>query len=135
MDARQADPVLETRQTALVGLGEDLRVGRRDRITPRPAAQPLRCVSSGYLSHGCRCVRSVPAEVAEAAWTRARAAGPDSDRFFQFAWEGAVWLAYGIGDDGVRGVYCPEHRAEREGRSLTEPVLRGALTRTRTGTA
>jgi len=127
MDALQPDPRISGLPGTLVGVGEDLGVGRRDRITPRPAAQPLRCVSSGYLSHGCRCQAAVPAEVAAAACTRARAAGPDGEGFFRFVWRGGVWLAYAVSDGSVRGVYCPEHRAEREERSHSDLIVREAL--------
>ncbi|HEX3512238.1 MAG TPA: hypothetical protein VHT27_14195 [Solirubrobacteraceae bacterium] len=76
----------------------------------------LRCVSSGYLTHGCSCEAQVPAEVVVAAWERERAERR-GDRFFRFAWRGEAWLAYGLRNGRVRGVYCPEHRAEREERT------------------
>ena len=65
---------------------------------------PLRCVSSGYLSGGCSCPRTIPAAVVVAAWAREleHAAG---ERFFHFAWSGGEWLAYGLEDGLVRGVY------------------------------
>ena len=34
-----------------------------------------------------------------------------------------MWLAYGLPDGGVRGVYCPTHRAEREQRLGYDPEL------------
>jgi hypothetical protein len=84
---------------------------------------PLRCVSSGYLSDGCSCRSSIPSSVVTAAWGVARErGGVRVDRFFHFAWRGEVWLAYGLQDGHVRGVYCPTHRAERdEHASLDEP--------------
>ena len=33
---------------------------------------------------------------------------------------GEVWAAYGLKNGLVRGVYCPEHTAEREQRTLAE---------------
>jgi hypothetical protein len=80
--------------------------------------RPIQCVSSGYLRGGCSCRATVPAAVAEAAWARRleRSAEPHSD-FFQFAWQGAVWLGFGLPDGQIRGVYCPTHRAERDARS------------------
>jgi hypothetical protein len=84
---------------------------------------PLRCVSSGYLSGGCSCRVSIPRSVVIAAWGAERErGGAYGDRFFHFAWRGDVWLAYGLKDGRVRGVYCPTHRAERdEHSSLSEP--------------
>jgi hypothetical protein len=38
------------------------------------------------------------------------------DQFFRFMWRGAEWLAYGLRDGRVRGVYCPEHNAQRSER-------------------
>ena len=80
--------------------------------------RPLRCVSSGYLSGGCSCPATVPAGVARAAWasTLAQAERPGSG-FFNFAWQGATWLAFGLADGRIRGVYCPTHRAQRDARS------------------
>jgi hypothetical protein len=89
-------------------------------IPMRRADRALRCVSSGYLSHGCRCHASVPAEVAAAAWSREQEAAGEEDRFFHFAWRGEVWLGYGVASAGVRGVYCPAHDAERSERSFSQ---------------
>jgi hypothetical protein len=79
---------------------------------------PLRCVSSGYLSDGCSCPRTIPADVVIAAWAREleRAGG---ERFFHFAWRDGMWLAYGLDNGLVRGVYCPDHSAERDERSYS----------------
>lgn len=80
--------------------------------------RPLRCVSSGYMSDGCSCQATVPTSVVAAAWeqelrrTRAR-----EDQFFTFTWNGGRWLAYGLRDGSIRGVYCPEHSARRAQRS------------------
>jgi len=84
---------------------------------------PLRCVSSGYLSDGCSCRLSIPSSVVTAAWRVERERGAVcGDRLFHFAWRGEVWLAYGLRDGRVRGVYCPTHRAERDEHvSLNEP--------------
>jgi hypothetical protein len=80
--------------------------------------RPLRCVSSGYLSDGCSCRSSIPARVVAAAWTQElERGGVRGDRLFRFAWHG-VWLAYGLRDGRVRGVYCPSHSAERDERSF-----------------
>ena len=35
------------------------------------------------------------------------------DQLFRFTWRGGEWLAYGLRDGRVRGVYCPEHNARR----------------------
>jgi hypothetical protein len=74
----------------------------------------LRCVSSGYLSGGCSCRSAIPSSVVTAAWASVLAHEHESrDRFFRFAWRGGVWLAFGLQDGRVRGVYCPEHSAAR----------------------
>jgi hypothetical protein len=84
----------------------------------------LRCVSSGYLSGGCSCQQTVPGGVADAAWARQLEQAPAvEDRFFRFVWRGAQWLGFGLRGGGVRGVYCPEHNAQRsERRSLNHNV-------------
>jgi hypothetical protein len=101
-----------TRQAGQEGAVIDLRsrAGREDR--------PIRCVSSGYMSGGCSCQAAVPAAVASSAWARelGRAEGPEGS-FFHFAWKGETWLGFGLAGGEVRGVYCPVHRAAREGRA------------------
>ena len=90
---------------------------RRLRVVSAPV-DLLRCVSSGYLADGCSCRESVPAGVARAAWAlELERAGACEDRFFRFDWGGGEWLAYGLRDGRVRGVYCPEHSAARAARS------------------
>jgi len=84
----------------------------------------LQCVSSGYLSGGCACRSSIPRDVATAAWSaELQRGGADADRFFNFTWRDGMWLAYGLPDGTVRGVYCPAHRAEREQRLGYDPQL------------
>jgi hypothetical protein len=78
----------------------------------------LRCVSSGYLSGGCSCPRTIPAGAVIGAWKRELEKAP-GDRFFHFSWGGGEWLAYGLEDGLVRGVYCPDHSAERDERSFS----------------
>lgn len=87
-----------------------LRAEREDR--------PLRCVSSGYMSGGCSCRAVVPAGVVFAAWAQEleRTSVP-VDCFFRFVWRGELWLAFGLANGHIRGVYCPTHRAERDARS------------------
>jgi hypothetical protein len=80
--------------------------------------RPLQCVSSGYLGDGCSCRSMIPAAVVAAAWCEERRrGGPRGDRFFRFTWQGGTWLAYGIGDGRIRGVYCPDHSAARDERA------------------
>jgi hypothetical protein len=83
----------------------------------------LRCVSSGYLSDGCSCSSRVPAAVVAAAWRSELERGRQRDGFFHFAWRAGTWLAYGLPDGTVRGVYCPAHRAERVQRLGYDPEL------------
>lgn len=93
-------------------------IPRRAVVPAARAHRELRCTSSGYLSHGCRCQITIPEHVVAAAWERERLFGNTQDRFFHVMWRDEVWLAYGLGDGTVRGVCCPEHRAEREERSF-----------------
>jgi hypothetical protein len=78
-----------------------------------------RCVWTSHPSHDYCCRAGIPATVVLAAWgaelERGRAGG---DRFFHFSWRGEVWLAYGLRNGCVRGVYCPMHSAARDGRSF-----------------
>jgi hypothetical protein len=96
--------------------------GIGQKATPRadaPDHRRLRCVSSGYLSGGCSCRSSIPSSVVTIAWREELGRGGlRGDRLFRFAWHGGVWLAYGLKDGGVRGVYCPSHSAERDVRSF-----------------
>jgi hypothetical protein len=76
----------------------------------------LRCVSSGGPAGGCSCPRTISANTVVAAWARELEKDP-GERFFHFAWDGGEWLAYGLADGLVRGVYCPDHSADRDERS------------------
>jgi len=92
------------------------RITRRSVLDPDC---PLRCVSSGYLTHGRSCGCTIPLGVVRAAWDReSERAGVHRNGYFHFAWEDRVWLAFGLSDGRVRGVYCPEHAAERDSRSF-----------------
>jgi hypothetical protein len=93
------------------GLRVDLRV------VQATVDEPLRCVSSGYLADGCSCESRIPAAVVVAAWRHQLEQGQRNGGFFQFAWRGEKWLAYGLDDGRIRGVYCPTHHAAREERS------------------
>jgi hypothetical protein len=80
--------------------------------------RPLRCVSSGYMSGGCSCPQTIPAGVVQSAWAAELDRTARGSRFFHFHWRGHVWLAFGLADGQIRGVYCPAHRAERDARSV-----------------
>lgn len=82
-------------------------------------ADPMGCVWTGYRSNGCPCAARIPASVVMAAWSgELERSGAYEDRFFHFEWQDGVWLAYGLKEGGVRGVYCPSHSAEREEHSF-----------------
>jgi hypothetical protein len=101
-----------TRRVGEEGVVIDLR--SRTRVEELP----LRCVSSGYMSGGCSCESAVPAAIARSAWAREldRATAPEG-RFFHFAWKSEIWVGFGLPGGEVRGVYCPVHRAARDGRA------------------
>jgi hypothetical protein len=88
-----------------------------------PANQCLRCVWTSHIHGGRSCGSHVPLAAVRAAWRREIERGRASAGFFHFAWRGEAWLAYGMPDGGVRGVYCPTHRAEREERLGYDPEL------------
>jgi hypothetical protein len=78
---------------------------------------PLRCVWSGPVD-GCSCDARIPKAAVVQAWQcELDASGDRAGRFFHFIWNGGVWLAYGLEDGDVRGVYCPSHNSERAARS------------------
>jgi hypothetical protein len=82
-------------------------------------ADAIRCVWTGFRSGGCSCDSQIPADVVADAWrNQLDQDGVAMDRFFRFTWRDGVWLAYGLKDGNVRGVYCPSHSAEREERSF-----------------
>jgi hypothetical protein len=120
MGVLQANAVMiegPDRDAACAGVVTDLDRRRAERASLSRGA--LQCVSSGYLSGGCSCRSAIPKAVVVAAWRqeldrgRARPEG-----FYHFAWREGVWLAYGLRDGSVRGVYCPEHSAERDARAF-----------------
>jgi hypothetical protein len=78
---------------------------------------PLRCVWSGSVE-GCSCRSRIDREIVAGAWQRELDASGDREaRFFHFIWDGGVWMAYGLADGEVRGVYCPSHNSQRAERS------------------
>ncbi len=92
-------------------------------VPETPVDRLLRCVSSGYLSDGCSCRTTVPESVVCRAWAHELERTPErEDGFFRFMWRDGEWLAYGLRDGRVRGVYCPEHSARRSERSVGQSV-------------
>jgi hypothetical protein len=82
----------------------------------RQARAESSCVWSGI--DGCSCEQTISTDAVIAAWDRElEAGGAREDRFFHFIWEGGVWLAYGLADGDVRGVYCPSHNTQRAART------------------
>lgn len=84
--------------------------------------EPLKCVWSGFPDHERSCRSRIPASVVVRAWHRELQLKGADEGFFHFSWRSGVWLGYGLSDGGVRGVYCPTHRAERESRGLPVQV-------------
>jgi hypothetical protein len=85
---------------------------------------PLRCVWTSQPHHQHSCRERIPVRAVAGAWRRELKLGCTKEGgFFNFLWQGEVWLAYGMADGTVRGVYCPAHRAEREQRLGYDPQL------------
>jgi hypothetical protein len=103
---------------AFSGLLADISVP----LGAQEAERSLRCVSSGYLADGCSCSETIPYHVVTTAWSRALSRG-HAEGFFRFPWQEQVWLAYGLFDGHVRGVYCPAHNAERARRANGASLL------------
>lgn len=96
-------------------------LNRADRAVT--AEFPLRCVWTSYPHKDESCRSRIPARTVAAAWRRELETGRTHAGFFQFVWRGQMWLAYGLSDGSVRGVYCPVHRAERAERLGYDPEL------------
>jgi hypothetical protein len=117
MAGLQACATIETSDPDARLSGAAAELDRRRKGRAACPELPLRCVSSGYLADGCSCPATIPMAVATAAWqAELERSGKPRDRFFRFDWWDGVWLAYGLTDGRIRGVYCPEHSAEREQR-------------------
>ena len=110
-------------RVSLARVGPGARASRSLSPSIRRAEQCLRCVWTRHLHDGRSCGSHVPLAAVRAAWQREIDRGRASGGFFHFAWRGEAWLAYGMPDGGVRGVYCPTHRAEREERLGYDPEL------------
>jgi hypothetical protein len=117
MEVSQTEPAAEREGTDLEYTAAVTNIASRRMLRQRPSDPPLQCVSSGYLSGGASCRSTIPSGVVTDAWARERRAGVHGDRFFHFTWHSEVWLGYGLKDGRIRGVYCPEHSADRDRRS------------------
>jgi hypothetical protein len=78
----------------------------------------MKCVWSGYPHYDRDCRARIPASVVVKAWHREMGRKGAVEGFFNFSWRHGVWLAYGLSDGGVRGVYCPTHCSERDSREV-----------------
>jgi hypothetical protein len=99
-----------------------LRIVQPDTEPDEPGS-PLRCVWTSHPDHELGCHSHIPTRAVADAWWRELALGRAQAGFFHFAWREDVWLAYGLPNGHVRGVYCPVHRAEREERLGYDPEL------------
>jgi hypothetical protein len=107
--------------------GKDTRSGGLDMHGFQ--ADAIGCVWTGFRSGGCACDSRIPTDVVTAAWrSQLEQDRVPMDRFFRFNWQDGLWLAYGLKDGRVRGVYCPSHSAQREERSLVADSSVGART-------
>jgi hypothetical protein len=92
---------------------------RLTKVTPPDVAEePMRCVWSGYPNYDRDCRSRIPASVVVKAWQREMQLKGTVEGFFYFTWRNGVWLAFGLQDGGVRGVYCPTHCSERDSRDV-----------------
>lgn len=80
------------------------------------ADEPMKCVWSGYPDYNRNCRSRIPASVVIKAWHREIQLKGAVEGFYYFSWRSGVWLAYGLRDGGVRGVYCPTHCVDRDSR-------------------
>ncbi len=78
--------------------------------------EPMKCVWSGYPHYDRTCRSRIPSSVVAKAWQREMQLKGTVEGFFYFSWRSGVWLAYGMPDGRVRGVYCPTHCSERDAR-------------------
>jgi hypothetical protein len=92
---------------------------KNDMDVPETGSQLLKCVWTSHPDHELCCATRIPAAVVDAAWKEELELNRRREGFFHFSWRSDVWLAYGLADGRVRGVYCPAHRAERDARSPT----------------
>ena len=120
----RSEAAVRTRSEAAVRTRSEAAVRTRSHAS-QPARGSVRCVWTCHLQDGHACEKQVPRAVMQAAWRRELEQGRDQAGFFDFAWREEVWLGYGLPDGGVRGVYCPAHRAEREERLGYDPELAG----------
>jgi hypothetical protein len=85
--------------------------------------EPLKCVWSGFPQYDRSCRSRIPASVVRKAWSREMQLKGVEEGFFYFSWRSGVWLAYGLRDGRVRGVYCPTHCSERDSRETSEEAV------------
>jgi hypothetical protein len=107
---------------------DDRRLGRARVGSPEPADvvpeppgvvdEPMKCVWSGYPDYNRDCRSRIPASVVVKAWHREIQLKGTVEGFYYFSWRSGVWLAYGLEDGGVRGVYCPTHCVDRDSREV-----------------
>lgn len=83
---------------------------------PAAAGEQMKCVWSGYPDYNRDCRSRIPASVVIKAWHREIQLKSAVEGFYYFSWRSGVWLAYGLRDGGVRGVYCPTHCVDRDSR-------------------
>lgn len=108
---------------------DDQRLGQTSLREPEPLevdGKPMKCVWSGFPDYNRDCRSRIPASIVIKAWHREIQLKDAIEGFFYFSWRNGVWLAYGLQDGGVRGVYCPTHCSERNSRDTPaeEPVER-----------
>lgn len=84
--------------------------------TAEAGNEPMKCVWSGYPDYNRDCRSRIPATVVVKAWHREIQLKGTVEGFFYFTWRHGRWLAYGLQDGKVRGVYCPTHCVDRDSR-------------------
>jgi hypothetical protein len=113
---------------------------RPEGAPPDAIDEPMKCVWSGYPDYNRDCRSRIPASVVIKAWHREIQLKGTVEGFYYFSWRSGVWLAYGLRDGRVRGVYCPTHCVDRDSREMQDgdaptPAVEDPPTRSAVGSS
>ncbi len=121
---RKPETDVECAPEAIEGAPEAIK-GPSDTVSPSADAvdEPMKCVWSGYPDYNRDCRSRIPASVVIKAWHREIQLKGTVEGFYYFSWRSGVWLAYGLQDGRVRGVYCPTHCVDCDSRDMQDEVI------------